>query len=528
MPLLQPSDLPALVTPIRDGRLRLVLWGVSDSVALAEWQMGLPIAAYVDSLRAGRMYRDKVIQSPDTLADMDPATTVIAFTYYFVRTFPEYAAVMDRLGLRYFVPAPLEVPPEDRDARLSELFRQAGASPGLRQGIALSLGYLETGGAERQITVLAAGLAARGIKANLITLHPPSLVASNYIHYLLDAGGGFFHDDDADDPERHAEEVLAAGPVVAEALRLVPPHIAWNAFKYYRYFNELRPSAVIAYLDQPNIQAGLGAVLAGVPRVLLSARNLNPTHSPHLFAPRQCEDLRALYRDLLRCPGVILSANSEDRAASYADWLGMPRDEIPVIPNALAPWAAQATIRPLPDGPPRILGVFCGAGEQQLDDFIGVIVRLAEIHPHLRARICDDSGDLGGRRAKLTALGLETRIDVVGVVADMAAEMAKAHLLLHTAEGDGIPNALLEAQALGLPVVAVRSPGALAALAPQWHPFTAEVGDVAGLATSAARILAFPAEAEALGNGAAQHVRQSFSFDRLMEATLAALGVAQP
>ena len=41
---------------------------------------------------------------------------------------------------------------------------------------------------------------------------------------------------------------------------------------------ELKPAVVHAWLDWSNVRAGIAAVLAGVPRIILSGRNLNPSN----------------------------------------------------------------------------------------------------------------------------------------------------------------------------------------------------------------------------------------------------------
>src|SRR5262249_23201346 len=62
------------------------------------------------------------------------------------------------------------------------------------------------------------------------------------------------------------------------ALRHLPFRVMAEMADHYREFMELKPSVVHAWLDWSNVRAGLAAVLAGVPRIILAGRNLNPGH----------------------------------------------------------------------------------------------------------------------------------------------------------------------------------------------------------------------------------------------------------
>ncbi len=553
MPLLTESDLPDLVAPALAGSLHVVMWGVYEAAALAEWQAMLPIAAYVDTERAGQVYRGKVIQSPAVLERMDPAATVVMFNYAYTRRFPEYAAVMDRLGLRYFAPTPMALacgiggaaaddialgrtasplvrtgPPASRwerlAARLPAWRERRPDESGQRRGIALALVRLEVGGAERQMGALAAGLARHGLHSTLATLYPAPPEARAYAEGLAAAGIALALPEGTESPEHRHAAVIAAGADVAIPLWHLPPHMAWQTFQFYRLFQALRPEAVVCYLDQPNVLAGLGAVLADVPRVLLSGRNLNPTHFPHFFGG-QCPDLRRAYQLLLACRGVRMSANSQVGARSYAEWLDLPPEAVTVIPNAVATWATDGPPRPRPAGLPRLLGLFRLSPEKRPLDFVETVARVLTTVPDLHATLCGDGSMREAMAARISELGLSERIDLTGVVDDVGARLAGAHLLLHTAEAEGTPNVILEAQALGVPVVASRSAGALDTLAPGLRPFTAEVGDCDGLAAAVRSLLGDPAKADALGLAAAAHVRRTYSTERLVEETLDALSV---
>ena len=554
MPQIDPLDLPDVIAPVLSGRLRLMVWGVSDAIALAQWQVMLPVHGYVDTERAGQSYGGQPILAPEALEAFDPAHIVVLFTYSYGRDFPEFAAWMDQRGIRYFTPIPLALacgvaeadipalvlspdgpqpeqllpprPPRDRwhdlEQRLCRYRWRNRGQDDDRHKIVLALLRLEVGGAERQICALATGLNQRGMTASLATLTPAPVEAAHYLTMLEEAGvETILPPPVAPQDQRHAA-LISDDPDAAVILWHLPPHMAWKIYQFTQIFKLLRPRAVVCYLDQPNTLAGLAAVLAGVPRILLSGRNLAPTNFPHFFGG-QCPDLHRVYRLLLACSGVTLSANSAEGAQSYEQWLGLGAGSVAVIPNAIAAWAVASPLRPIPSGPPHILGLFRLAPEKRPLDFIETIARLRVDFPELTATICGDGGMRAELQARIEALGLTSHLRLPGTVSTVSDYLARASLLLHTAEAEGTPNALLEAQALGVPVVSSRAPGSMAALAPSLQSHTAPVGQIGDLAATVADMLRNPERGARQGQMAADYVRRNFTIDQLIDRSLAFL-----
>ena len=87
---------------------------------------------------------------------------------------------------------------------------------------------------------------------------------------------------------------------------------------------ELRPAVLHAWLDHSSVCAGLAALLAGVPRVILSGRNVSPMHFSYILQPR----MRPAYRAMARRPETRLINNSRGGANDYARWLGIKPESV--------------------------------------------------------------------------------------------------------------------------------------------------------------------------------------------------------
>ncbi|WP_374246657.1 glycosyltransferase family 4 protein, partial [Zoogloea sp.] len=184
---------------------------------------------------------------------------------------------------------------------------------------------------------------------------------------------------------------------------------------------------------------------------------------------------------------------------SWADWLrthiGHP--DVRVLPNPVLPVV-------LPDDVPREPHTLLFLG--RLEDAKGVFVlidalaRLAGVRPGLRAILAGE-GDLAGVRAAAAAAGVAERIELPGWVTGEAKAclLARAGIFVLPSRFEGVPMALLEAQAAGLPVVASRVGGIPQVVTDGFNGMLAAPDDVASLVTALKPLLADPALAQRMG-----------------------------
>ena len=91
-----------------------------------------------------------------------------------------------------------------------------------------------------------------------------------------------------------------------------------------------RPSVVHAWQDSTSIKAGIAAVIAGVPRIVLASRNATPIN----FTYYQ-DYMYPAYRALASLESIVFLNNSEAGAVDYTQWLGMPRERFVVVRNGV-------------------------------------------------------------------------------------------------------------------------------------------------------------------------------------------------
>jgi glycosyltransferase involved in cell wall biosynthesis len=245
---------------------------------------------------------------------------------------------------------------------------------------------------------------------------------------------------------------------------MLPGGLRTDILSLYREFRTLRPEVVHAWLDWSNVRAGVAAVLAGVPRIILSGRNMNPSH----FGLYQGY-MDPAYKALLKHPSVILSNNSYAGAEDYARWLGLPGSRIPVVHNGVdfssceppASERVRALRRSFGVGSdaPLIGGVFRLFPEKRPMLWLRAAACVLAVRPEARFLLFGD----GILRDELERYArrpeFRGRVIFGGVTDDVLTSMAAFDVFLLTSSGEGIPNVVLEAQWMGTPVVACDAGG---------------------------------------------------------------------
>ncbi len=339
--------------------------------------------------------------------------------------------------------------------------------------IALVTASLGHGGAERQVAYTAIGLSESDGVDREVVLVCPNLVGHNADFFLADverhgvrvvspsADGGWSLNDEI------RTETDARRRTVLELLEAWPPrHGRERIITYFRTFERLRPSVAHTWQDKTNIHAGIAAILAGVPRIVMSGRSLSPLRFPMDF-----ESDRELYRMLLARPEVVLTNNSRAGAEDYARWLDVSPDSIPVILNgfdfdridAHCVSADPAELRRRLDVP---AGALLIGAVGRMDEVkrprlcLETMRRILEARPDAYA-VMVGGGPMQQEIAELAAASPQARrFRFPGVLSPVEPWMKLLDLMLLTSRVEGLPNVLVEAQSVGTPVASTDVGGA--------------------------------------------------------------------
>ncbi len=122
-------------------------------------------------------------------------------------------------------------------------------------------------------------------------------------------------------------------------------------------------------------------------------------------------------------------------------------------------------------------------------------------------------------RAKVATLGLHDRVTFLGHVADPTTFLRSLMLCVHPARASGMPNAVLEAMACGLPVIATAVGGTPEAIEHGKTGWLVQPDDADSTAALLAELLRKPATRQAVGARARKSVVERFSVEAMVAGT---------
>jgi glycosyltransferase involved in cell wall biosynthesis len=337
------------------------------------------------------------------------------------------------------------------------------------------------GGAERAVVRLLAGLQGRGHE--VLLLYNDELVG---------------------------EGARSAG-LAAERLPLGGDIALPHAVRLARALRRRAPDVLLISFFKKAWLGGLAGRLAGVPRVVLRTA----------LSTDLARGVK--YRIALRWIDAVVLNSPSMRAPFLATAPAYPPERVRVVPGAV----------PTPDRARGGPAVREELGITPVAPLVGAIARLDRqkrldrlleamtgLEPHVHALVAGE-GPEGEALSRLAReLGLEKRVHFLGLREDVGDLLDAIDVFVLCSDREGLSNAMLEALALGVPVVATRVSGAGEALAP--FPDGPAPGELVGfdaseLAGALRRLLEDPERRRIASQAALRRSRESFDFERLLD-----------
>jgi colanic acid/amylovoran biosynthesis glycosyltransferase len=228
------------------------------------------------------------------------------------------------------------------------------------------------------------------------------------------------------------------------------------------------------------------------------------------------------YERLFRCGECFLAVSGHWQRRLEA--LGCPPDRTAV--HRMGVDCSRFGFRPRrpdPDGVMRVVSVARLVEKKGIDCGLRAVARALRRHPEIEYTIIGD-GPLRGRLTALARdLGLDGRVRFPGWLDGdrVAAELERMHVLLApsrtAADGDaeGVPVALMEAMATGMPVVSTRHSGIPELVEDGVSGFLAAESDVNALADGLLRLASAPQAWPDFGRAGRARVEADFNLERL-------------
>jgi len=285
-----------------------------------------------------------------------------------------------------------------------------------------------------------------------------------------------------------------------------------QAVRLVSVLRECRPEVVEAYGFKSGLVARAAAPLGGRPDIVIGVRGIH-------FTDGEVDDLKArlaqLVERLLQRTVRAYAANSPG-AQRYLVGRGFPAEKFTVILNGVATEVPQAN--PGESGPPRIICVARLIPRKRHSMLLQALARLRREGLDFTCELVGAGRSADDVRALVHELGLDHVVELAGYLEpeEIKLRLARSHLFVLPSSWEGMPGAVMEAMAAGLPVVATRVNGTDEVVLDGETGYLVDVDQVGPLADRLRRLLLDSELRTRLGAAGARRI-QSFSHGRLAE-----------
>ncbi len=297
---------------------------------------------------------------------------------------------------------------------------------------------------------------------------------------------------------------LEEAGVTVEACNARQPWDVGALARLYLHLRRRRPDILHALLFHANIAARLVGPIAGVPvsRILCEIQTVERERVWHLT-------LDNLTCRLCRCE----IANSPSVCEHLARRAHIPRSRLRCVWGAVdvTRFASAAPLdrRALGAGDDEALIVWTGRLDpvKGFEEMIGAVAKVSQRRA-VRFVLAGEGAYRPQVEKLIRAHDLGERVHLLGNRSDVPEILAAGDVFLFGSRTEGLPNAVLEAMAAGLPIVATDVPGNRDLIAPERTGLLVPSGSAEALAEGLERVLDGPAWAETLGRQAQKWVFQ--------------------
>ena len=283
-----------------------------------------------------------------------------------------------------------------------------------------------------------------------------------------------------------------------------------------RLLRERKPDILHAYLPAANVLGPVAARLAGVRKSIVSKRALANYKTDYPMLAR-IEPVGNRLADVIL---VNSDAVRRDVERTERHWEGKFRK----IYNGVAPiepWAPDEamTFRRREGIPGNALVVLCVSnfypykGHEELVEAAACVV---PAFPNVIFLLVGrDSGTMEVTRTRFRTRGIEGSVRFAGGRADVADLLRISDLFVHPSREEGFSNAILEAMAAGLPVVACDVGGNPEAVVDGETGRLVPSRNAVAIASAIAELLADPEKRKSMGEAGRLRATEQFSLDRM-------------
>lgn len=312
--------------------------------------------------------------------------------------------------------------------------------------------------------------------------------------------------------EGHLEAPVAVFPVK----RLLSPGTLRQMLRFRKYCRQNEIEIIQTYFNDAYIFAALAGRLAGIKNIVAGRRNLGPG-----FWNKK--NLLRVFR-LLRHITRLYIANSEATKDSIVNYEQIEPDKVEVIYNGLdlsrfppvTDFSRKAARKLLKVGDSDLLvGMVAHLRpEKNIEFFIDAAAVIAAKYPAARFVVIGEGPLEDSLRERIRVKNISEVFRLTGSVPDIAPYLPAFDIACLTSGGESFSNAIIEYQALGLPVIATAVGGNIEAVGDSGKLFPA--GDIKAFVKSLAELLESEPLRKELGNKGRALATERYGVEKMV------------
>lgn len=295
-------------------------------------------------------------------------------------------------------------------------------------------------------------------------------------------------------------------------------------------FREVRPDVMLGYTIKPVVWGLLAARIARVPRRFAMITGLGYAFMSEGWKARMVGGVaRRLYRLSLQGADRAFFQNPDDRA--LFEQLRLVRDpQQGVIINGSGVEVDRYQPAPFPDGPPSFLLIGRLLGDKGVREYVEAARLVCARHPGVVFRLAGwvDENPSSISERELDSWVREGVVEFLGGLADVRPAIAASSVYVLPSYREGTPRSVLEAMAMGRPIVTTDAPGCRETVQEGVNGFLVPVRDAAALARAMEALVVDRALVERMGRESRRIAEEKYDVRKVNRVILETMGLAGP
>lgn len=298
--------------------------------------------------------------------------------------------------------------------------------------------------------------------------------------------------------------------------------------RLYRLMRQLRPSATLSYTIKPVIYGTIAAWLAGVQQryALVTGLGYAFTESRKGVLIRV---VRILYRFALGKAEKVIFQNPDDERM-FRELQLLPAFVPSVVVNGSGVDLLEFSMQPLPYTSPVFLMIGRLLGDKGVREYAQAAREVKATFPFAVFRLAGwiDSNPDAVTRVELDQWVQDGTLEFLGKLEDVRPAIAEATVYVLPSYREGTPRTVLEAMAMGRPIITTDAPGCRETVIEGENGYLVPLKSVDGLVEAMQRFLHNPRLAARMGRRSREIAEDKYDVAKVNAVMLREMGIARP